>query len=210
MNQSCTGCTCPIPGPDDDHVVARRQCARGLRWEDSHHLYTRNCDRLQAHGLSPVDVMHALDQFNIFLPSGEAKFGKYDYTLESNGMYTSVERMGDIPIKTDADGRTVFLKEVATPKDAAAIQTDVVRVDGRRQVYIPVYRQSGYSTLSVVDALNHNLPDMKDRLTTPDVDLKVVMDQSVYVRKAIESLVEEGVLGAILCSLVILIFLSNT
>ena len=165
--------------------------------------------RLQSHGLAPTDVMHALDRFNIFIPAGDAKFGKFDYTLDSNAMYDAVNLMGDVPVKTDAHGRTVFLKEVATPKDAAAIQTNVVRVDGRRQVYVPVYRQSGYSTLSVVDSLKNNLPDMKDRLTTPDVDLQVVMDQSVYVRKAIESLAEEGVLGAVLCSLVILIFLGE-
>jgi multidrug efflux pump subunit AcrB len=166
-------------------------------------------DRLQAHGLSPIDVMNALDRFNIFIPAGDAKFGKFDYTLDSNAMYDTVERMADVPIKTDAAGHTVFLKEVAVPKDAATIQTNVVRVDGRRQVYIPVYRQSGYSTLSVVDTLKENLPDMKERLTTPDVDLKVVMDQSVYVRKAIESLAEEGVLGAVLCALVILLFLGE-
>ncbi len=166
-------------------------------------------DRLQAHGLAPTDVMHALDRFNLFIPAGGARFGKFEYALDSNAMYDTVERMGDVPVKTDAAGRTVFLKEVAAPKDAAAIQTNVVRVDGRRQVYIPVYRQSGYSTLSVVDSLKNNLPDMKERLTTPDVDLKVVMDQSVYVRKAIESLAEEGVLGAVLCSLVILVFLGE-
>jgi multidrug efflux pump subunit AcrB len=166
-------------------------------------------DRLQSHGLAPTDVMHALDRFNIFIPAGDAKFGKFDYTLNSNAMYDAVELMGEVPIKTDAQGRTVFLKEVATPKDAATIQTDVVRVDGRRQVFVPVYRQSGYSTLSVVDTLKNNLPGMKERLTTPDVDLKLVMDQSVYVRKAIESLAEEGILGAVLCSLVILIFLGE-
>jgi multidrug efflux pump subunit AcrB len=165
--------------------------------------------RLQAHGLSPVDVMHALDRFNVFIPAGDAKFGRFNYTFDSNAMYDTVDRMGEVPIKTDANGRTIFLKEVAYPKDASVIQTNVVRVDGRRQVYIPVYRQSGYSTLKVVDNLQHNLPDMKERLTTPDVDLKVVMDQSVYVRSAIESLAEEGVLGAILCSLVILVFLGE-
>ncbi|MCC6417286.1 MAG: efflux RND transporter permease subunit [Gemmataceae bacterium] len=166
-------------------------------------------DRLQAHGLAPTDVMHALDRFNVFIPAGGARFGKFEYTLESNAMYDSVARMADLPIKTDAAGRTVLLKEVADIKDAAAIQTNIVRVDGRRQVYIPVYRQSGYSTLAVVDTLRNNLPDMKERLTTPDVDLKLVMDQSVYVRKAIESLVEEGILGAVLCSLVILVFLGE-
>ena len=103
--------------------------------------------------------MHALDRFNVFIPAGGAKFGNFDYTLDSNAMYDSVERMADVPIKTDADGRTIFLKEVAKPMDAAAIQTNVVRVGGRRQVYIPVYRQAGYSTLSVVDTLTENLPD---------------------------------------------------
>ena len=98
----------------------------------------------------------------------------------------------------------VYLRDVATPKDAALIQTNVVRVNGRRQVYIPVFRQLGASTLSVVDNLKDSLADMKARLTTPDVDLKLVMDQSVYVRSSIEALMMEGVLGAILCSLVIL------
>src|SRR3954465_6298018 len=99
-------------------------------------------DRLQSHGLAPTDVMHALDRFNIFIPAGDAKFGKFDYTLDSNAMYDSVERMADVRIKTDAEGHTIFLKEGAVPKDAAAIQTNVVRVGGRRQVYIPVYRQA--------------------------------------------------------------------
>jgi multidrug efflux pump subunit AcrB len=163
--------------------------------------------RLQAHGMSPVDVMQALDRFNLFIPAGGAKFGGTDYTFDSNAMYDTVERMGDVPVRSDPDGRTVLLKDVAKPTDASVIQTSVVRVDGRRQVYVPIYRQAGASTLDVVNTLKANLPDMKDRLTTPDVDLKVVMDQSVYVGKAIESLAEEGVLGAALCSLVILVFL---
>ena len=77
----------------------------------------------------------------------------------------------------------------------------IVRVNGRRQVYIPVYRQAGASTLDVVGSLKEQLPDIKSRLTYDDIDLKLVMDQSVYVRNSIVSLLEEGVLGAILCSL---------
>ena len=165
-------------------------------------------DKLQVRNLSAVDVMNALDRYNIFLPAGDVKLGDIDYALDSNSMYRLVDRMGDIPIRTDASG-TVFLKDVATPKDDSLIQTNVVRVDGRRQVYIPVYRQQGASTIDVVDHLRDGLPDMKDRLTTPDVDLKLVMDQSIYVRKAIESLRDEGILGAILCSLVILLFLGE-
>ncbi|MFO0937765.1 MAG: efflux RND transporter permease subunit [Gemmataceae bacterium] len=169
-------------------------------------LLDRN--RLQARNLSPVDVMDALDKYNIFLPAGDARLGWTDYALDSNSMYQLVDRMGDIPIRTDKDG-TTFLRDVATPKDSSLMQTNIVRVDGRRQVYIPIYRQQGASTLGVVGSLRDGLSGMKDRLTTPDVDLKLIMDQSVYVRSAIESLAEEGILGAILCSLVILVFLGD-
>ncbi len=164
--------------------------------------------RLQARNLSPVDVMNALDNYNVFLPTGDAKFGRTDYALDSNSMYELVDRMGDIPIKNES-GRIVFLRDVANPKDASLIQTNIVRVNGRRQVYIPVYRQQGSSTLAVVNGLAKSLPEMKAKLTQPDIDLKLVMDQSVYVRHAIQSLVEEGVLGAVLCSLVILLFLGE-
>ena len=168
-----------------------------------------NREKMQARNLSPLDLMNAIDRFNIFLPTGDAKFGKMDYALDSNSMYELVDRMGDIPVKVGEDGRVVFLRDVATPKDASMIQTNVVRVNGRRQVYIPVYRQMGSSTLDVVDGLSVALPEMKGKLTHPDIDLKLVMDQSIYVRKSIESLAEEGVLGAVLCSLVILLFLGQ-
>lgn len=165
-------------------------------------------EKLQARNLSPIDVMQALDKYNVFLPAGVARLGSSDYALDSNSMYDFIERMGDIPIKND-NGKIIFLRDVAVPKDASLMQTNIVRVNGRRQVYIPVYRQLGASTLSVVDNLRSSLPDMTARLTTPDVDLKLVMDQSIYVRRAIESLAEEGVLGAVLCSLVILLFLGE-
>jgi multidrug efflux pump subunit AcrB len=165
-------------------------------------------EKLQARNLSPMDVMDALDRYNIFLPAGAARLGPTDYALDSNSMYEFIDRMGDIPVRTDRSG-TVFLRDVAVPKDTSLVQTNIVRVDGRRQVYIPVYRQQGASTLGVVGGLRDGLPGMKDRLTTPDVDLKLVMDQSVYVKSSIESLAEEGVLGAVLCSMVILLFLGE-
>jgi multidrug efflux pump subunit AcrB len=165
--------------------------------------------KLQARNLSPLDVMNALDSYNIFLPTGDAKFGKTDYALDSNSMYELVKEMGNIPVKTEPGQQVVFLKDVADPKDASLIQTNVVRVNGRRQVYVPVLRQMGSSTLSVVNGLKEAVPEMRSKLTHPDIDIKVVMDQSVYVRHSIKSLVEEGVLGAVLCSLVILVFLGE-
>jgi multidrug efflux pump subunit AcrB len=167
-----------------------------------------NREKMQARNLSPLDLMRAIDQYNIFLPTGDAKFGKTDYALDSNSMYELVDRMGDIPVKTDGS-RTIFLRDVADPRDASLIQTNIVRVNGRKQVYIPVYRQMGSSTLNVVNGVRDELDEMKAKLTHNDIDLKLVMDQSVYVRHAIESLAEEGILGAILCSLVILVFLGE-
>ena len=123
-------------------------------------------------------------------------------------MFDLVGKMDEIPLRNE-HGNAAYLRDVATPKDANYIQTNVVRVNGKRQVYIPVFRQLGASTLQVVDTLKAALETMKARLTRPGIDLKVVMDQSVYVRQSIESLIEEGVLGAVLCSLVILLFLGE-
>jgi multidrug efflux pump subunit AcrB len=176
-----------------------------------------NRDKMQARGLSPLDVMKALDNYNVFLPAGDAKFGgvdssgKYyglDYAIDSNSMYDFVEKMGDIPLRAE-HGNAAFMRDVATPKDDAFIQTNIVRVNGRKQVYIPVFRQLGASTLKVVQTLKDSLADMKSKLSKSTIDLKLVMDQSVYVKQSISSLVQEGVLGAVLCSLVILVFLGQ-
>ena len=165
-------------------------------------------EQIQARGFSPLDIMNALDQANVFLPSGDAKIGDLDYVLDSNSMYQEIRDMGDIPLRYE-NGRAVYLKDVATPKDANYIQTNVVRVNGKREVYIPVYRQLGASTLKVVSTLKDSLKNFEERVTKSGISLKPVMDQSVYVRKSIEALVQEGVLGAILCSLVILLFLGQ-
>ncbi len=123
-------------------------------------------------------------------------------------MFEKVADMGDIPLRYE-NGRAVYLRDVATPTDANYIQTNVVRVDGKREVYIPVYRQLGASTLGVVNKLGASLKDFEERVTRSGIRLKLVMDQSVYVRSSIKALVQEGVLGAILCSLVILLFLGE-
>ena len=164
--------------------------------------------QMQARGFSPLEVMDALDSANVFLPSGDAKIGGLDYVLDSNSMYEQIRDMAEIPLRYE-NGRTVYLGDVASPQDANYIQTNVVRVNGKREVYIPVYRQLGASTLKVVRTLAGLLKGMEERLTRSGISLKLVMDQSIYVQKSIEALVQEGVLGAILCSLVILMFLGE-
>lgn len=164
-------------------------------------------DKIEARNLSPVEVVDAISDSNIMLPTGGARIGDIDYQIDSDSMYESPEAMGYVPLKL-ASGNSTFLRDVGSVEDASRIQTGTVRINGRRQVYVPVYRQQGASTLSVVDGVKASLPKMAERVPE-GVKPEVVMDQSVYVRGAIESLLHEGVLGAGLASLMILIFLGS-
>lgn len=164
-------------------------------------------DKVEARGLSPVTIVEAIRDSNLMLPTGGAKIGDIDYQIESNSMYDTPGSMERIPIEARL-GNAGYVGDVGKVEDAARIQTGLVRINGRRQVYVPVYRQQGASTLDVVDGVKAALPSMRQRI--PDgIDLQVVMDQSVYVRNAIESLVHEGVLGAILAAGMILVFLGS-
>jgi multidrug efflux pump subunit AcrB len=164
--------------------------------------------KLEARHLSLREVLRQMADFNLFLPTGDAKFGSLDYAIDSNSMYKIPERMEDIPLRTEPTNMD-FLGDVAQVRDTHLIQMSEVRINGRHEVYIPVFRQQGASTLQVVDHLKEALKGMAQRLSRPNINLKMVMDQSVYVRQSIRSLATEGILGAVLCSLVILVFLGE-
>ena len=154
-----------------------------------------------------------MDNYNLVPAGRRCQVRRHEFAIDSNSMYDLVNKMGDMPLRTQF-GNRAFVKDVATPKDDSFIQTNVVRIGdargpSRRQVYIPIFRQLGSSTLTVIDTLKSQLQGMQDKLTRPGIDLKLVMDQSVYVRQSIASLVQEGVLGSVLCSLVILLFLGQ-
>lgn len=167
--------------------------------------------KLQARGLSPMDVVRALKQQNVFIPAGSLKAGQIDYQIFANSMPTRVEELNDIPISI-SDGTPVFLRDVARARDSAQIQSNVVRVNGRRQVYIPIYRQPGANTIEIVDAIQRNLARILQRLReldprARDLALEVVLDQSIYVRHALKSLQMEGLLGAGFAALVVFLIL---
>ena len=164
--------------------------------------------KVQARGLSPLDVMKSMDDYNVFLPTGDIKLGDTDFAIDSNSMFRDIKNMGDIPLSSK-QGNAAYLRDVATPEDSAFIQTDIVRVNGRREVYIPIFRQLGSSTLTVVDTLKGAVQDMMERVSRPHINLKVVMDQSVFVRQSIKALFQEGATGGIFCVLVILLFLGQ-
>src|SRR5260370_32244311 len=107
-------------------------------------------DRLKSRHLSPMDVVQTLKAFNTLIPTGTAKIGDYDYQVNANGMVPKVDQMDQFPIKVDDQGAPVYIRDVGKVEDSHQIQTNVVHVNGKRQVYIPIYRQPGANTIGVV------------------------------------------------------------
>jgi multidrug efflux pump subunit AcrB len=169
-------------------------------------IYLRPKD-LQARHMSPLDVVAALRKGNLMVSPGTAYFGEMQVLLDSNSMVKNVEELNDFPIRS-VPGDSVYLRDVGEAKDAYAIQTSRVRIDGRPQVYVPIYRQQGASSLAVANGVKDYIEYMESRLP-PGTKLKFEMDQSLYVKEAIRSLIEEGIIGACLVSVMILIFLGN-
>ncbi len=178
---------------------------RILAYVDRHEMEVR--------GLSPLDVVQSLKTQNVLVPTGNAKFGDIDYQIVSNAMEEKVAGLNDVPVMTDGEA-VVFMRDVGEVKDSSQIQTNSVRINGRRQVYIPIYRQPGANTISIVNAIKEELGTILNRLKeiderAKDLSLEVVMDQSTYVRSSITSLQVAGLLGAVLAGLVVLIFLRS-
>lgn len=163
--------------------------------------------KLEARNLSPVDVVRALDSGNMMVSPGTAYIGDSQYSLDTNAMARTVDDLNDLPVVFEAD-RNIQLRDIATAQDDAVIQKSRVRVNGRQQVFVPIYRQQGASSLAVADGVKAAVPEMESELPEGS-KLDFVIDQSEYVRKAIESLVHEGIVGAILVSVMILIFLGD-
>ncbi len=157
--------------------------------------------------VSPIDVVAALRKGNLMVTPGTAYFGDHQLLLDTNVMVTDVEELNRLPIRM-LPGQNVFLEDVGRAEDSYAIQTSRVRIDGKPQVYVPVYRQGGASSLAVSHSVIANLKDMEGRLPE-GTKLAYVMDQSGYVEEAILSLIHEGIIGAALVSVMILIFLGN-
>ncbi len=164
-------------------------------------------NRLAARGMSPLDVANGLRQWNTLIPTGDAKIGPTDYMILTNGMAPTVDAINDFPL-TIVNGAPVFVKDIGIAKDTYQIQTNVVHVNGRREVYIPIYRQPGANTIQVIEGLKEALPRIQARIP-PGIDLRVIFDQSVYVRRSLGSLEREALLGAVLAALMVLIFLGS-
>ena len=162
---------------------------------------------MQAKGLSPVDLLNALQASNLIIPAGTARIGTRDYNVELNSSPEIVKDFEKIPIKS-VNGQIVPFGDVAKISDSYADQTNVVRVDRNRAAYLSILKKSNASTLMVVEAAKDMIPVIKE--TAPNgLDLKVDFDQSVFVENSIESVLHEAVIGAVLVSLMIMFFLGS-
>src|SRR5881296_2590585 len=162
---------------------------------------------LNARGLSILDVVRAVKASNLILPSGDIKAGNLDYNVFTNNQFTAVEPINDVIVKVNPQGNPVRVRDLGTVTDSSDTQTNIVRTDGQRSVYLRVNKQPTANTVEVVDLLRRALPKMVG--IPPGVQLGVSFDQSVYIRMAIKNLKEQAWHGSLLAAAVILVFLRN-
>ncbi|PYT76544.1 MAG: RND transporter [Acidobacteria bacterium] len=166
-----------------------------------------NSEALQAKGLSPVDIVNAMNQQNLILPTGTAKLGPLEYDVEMNGSPQTVQELNDLPVKT-VNGTTIYMKEVAHVRDGFSPQTNIVRADGRRGVIMSILKTGGTSTLEVVSRVKQILQYYSGALPE-GLHLTTFFDQSLFVRAAIQGVIREALIAACLTAVMILLFLGN-
>jgi HAE1 family hydrophobic/amphiphilic exporter-1 len=163
--------------------------------------------KLQAHQLSPMDVVRATDLSNLILPAGDVRIGPTDYNLYTNAQVPNAEALNDLPLKTDGE-RSVFVSDVGNAVDGAALQYNIVRVNGQRSVYVPILKQGGdTNTIAVVNGIQQAIKSLRD--IPSQLKTHVVFDQSLFVKQAISTVLREGGIGLCLTAVMILVFLGS-
>jgi multidrug efflux pump subunit AcrB len=163
---------------------------------------------LKATGLSPNDVVNAISAQNLILPTGTAKIGAREYSVRVNSSPDTVEGLNNLPIKQINGGAIVYIRDVAQVRDGYSVQTNIVSQGGRRASLVTIFKSGGASTLDVVQRIKDMLPKVQATLP-PELDLKLMFDQSVFVRAAVDGVVREAIIAAGLTALMILIFLGS-
>jgi multidrug efflux pump subunit AcrB len=164
-------------------------------------------EKLQARGLTPNDIVNAVNAQNLTLPSGTAKIGDRQYNVRTNAMPLTISELNDIPIKY-ANGATIFLKDVANVRDASSVQQNIVRADGRRSVLLSIIKNGNASTLAVVNGVKEALKVA--RAAAPaGLNIKELFDQSIFVKASVDGVIREGIIAAGLTALMILLFLGS-
>ena len=164
-------------------------------------------DALYANKLSANDIVAAINAQNIILPAGSAKIGDREYIVKTNSSPDLLATLNDLPIKT-VNGATITIGDVAQVKDGYAVQSNIVRDNGRRGSLLTILKASGASTLDIVERIKKALPGIKATLP-PGLDMKMLFDQSVFVRASIQGVIQEAITASCLTAFMILIFLGS-
>src|SRR6201991_2220633 len=164
-------------------------------------------NKLLARGLTPLDVVNAVNAQNLTLPAGTAKFGKTQYAVRTNATPPTIDDLNNIPIKV-VNGATVFVRDVGQVHDGWLVQQNVVRDNGRRSVLLSIIKNGNASTVAVVNAVHKALQTAR-AAAPPGMEITELFDQSVFVKQSVVSLLREGAIAAALTALMILLFLGS-
>jgi HAE1 family hydrophobic/amphiphilic exporter-1 len=163
--------------------------------------------KLQAHELSPMDVVRAVNDSNLILPAGDVRLGPLDYNIYTNAQVPNAEALNQIPLKTEGE-KSVFVSDVGKAVDGSYLQYNIVRVNGQKSVYVAVQKQGGdTNTIAVVDGVRKAIQTLRD--IPSQLKTHVVFDQSVFVKEAISTVLREGGVGLFLTAVMILVFLGS-
>src|SRR3979490_2788758 len=164
-------------------------------------------DKLLSRGLTPLDIVNAVNPQNLTLPAGTAKIGETQYTVRTNATPATIDDLNQMPVKF-VNGATILLKDVAQVRDGSLVQQNVVRTDGHRSVLLSIIKNGNASTLAVVNGVKQALQNI--RAAAP-AGLRVdeLFDQSVFVKNAVNGVLREGAIAAGLTALMILVFLGS-
>ena len=165
-------------------------------------------DAMYAKQISASDVSAAMGQQNLILPAGNAEFGDRDYQVKLNSSPRTVKELNDLPIKI-VNGAPVYMKDVAQIRDGSSVQTSMVRVDGQKGALMVVMRNGRASTLAIVDAIKDAIKKRVLPQAPPDLQLRMLADQSLFVRASIQGVLREALIAACLTGLMILLFIGS-
>jgi multidrug efflux pump subunit AcrB len=163
--------------------------------------------KLQAHELSPMDVVRAMNASNLILPAGDVRLGPMDYNIYTNAQVPNAQALNSIPLKTEGE-KSVFISDVGNAVDGSYLQYNIVRVDGQKSVYAPILKQGGdTNTIAVVNGIKKAITTLRD--IPSQMHAHVVFDQSLFVKEAISTVLREGGIGLFLTAVMILLFLGS-
>jgi multidrug efflux pump subunit AcrB len=166
-----------------------------------------NTTALQSKGLSPLDVVNAITAQNLILPAGTTKIGAFEYQVDMNGAPVTVNELNDLPIKT-VGSSTIYIRDVAHVRDGFPPQTNIVNVDGARASLMSIQKTGDASTLDIISGIKALLPQIQAGLP-PQLEIKPLSDQSIFVLASIKGVVREAIIAACLTGFMILVFLGS-